>query len=71
MDKTITITMPLSEYLELKEKAERNEEEAFTQAYIEVSNKKKQEISGLLSEISSLKYQLECLVLRDIETYKD
>ena len=71
MDKTITITMPLSEYLELKEKAERNEQEAFTQAYIEVSNKKNQEISELMSEISSLKYQLERLILRDIETYKD
>ena len=65
MENTVTVTMPLNEYLELKEKAERNEEQAFTQAYIEVSNKKQQQISGLTSEISSLKYEIERLVLRD------
>ena len=63
MESTVTITMPLNEYLELKEKVERNEEQAFTQAYIEVSNKKLQQISELTSEISSLKYQLSRLVL--------
>ena len=62
MENTVTVTIPLNEYLELKEKAERNEEQAFTQAYIEVSNKKNQEISELTSEISSLKYEVERLV---------